>query len=77
MSEQLIADIEKNALERLRAHIDTCQGNQYIDIRIWHRKNASDGEAYHLTERGARFHVALLPGLIEGLEKILKGNRRG
>ena len=77
MNEQrLIADIEKNALQRLRVSLHKWKGGNYVDIRIFWRKNASDGEAWHPGDKGVRFDVDLLEDLIAGLQEAEKAIER-
>ena len=70
MSEQrLIAEFEKNALERVKVCLNEWQGNTYVDVRCWYRKNASDGDAYHPGSKGIRLHCELLSDLIAALKE--------
>ncbi len=69
MSEaRIIADIEKHGTERIRVQVDTWNGNQYVDARIYYRKEESDGEAWHPTKKGLRINYELLIELMAALE---------
>ena len=69
---ELLARIQKNALEELRVGIVEWQGSQYIDVRIWIQKEPGDGfEAGAVpTKRGIRIHEELLPELLKALQEV-------
>ena len=69
MSERVIADIEKHSTEKIRVQVDTWNGNQYVDARIYYRKEASDGEAWHPTKKGLRINYELLLELQAALDR--------
>lgn len=75
MSEKqhLIAEFDKNAVEKVKVHVQRWKNQTYVDVRVFF---LDEEKAQHATKKGITLHVELLPQLIEALrqaEAVIEG----
>jgi hypothetical protein len=68
MVNELIAEIERNKLDRYLVQLSEYQGHQFIDVRIW----TTAGDELMPTKKGITIPPALLGDVMEGLEQALE-----
>jgi hypothetical protein len=66
MSETVIREIRKNAREHIRVGLGSFKGHELFSVRVW----ADKGDGTNVpTPKGITCAVALLPAIIEALQK--------
>jgi len=68
-NQRLVAEFDKNAIEKIKIHVNEYNGNQYVDVRIWFLNEARSDGGELPTRKGLRLHCELIPDLITALEK--------
>jgi hypothetical protein len=72
MSEEktkLVAEFQKNSLEKVRVHLQEFRGQTYCDIRVWVAEKAGQSGAECATHKGLTLNVEVLPDLIRALNE--------
>ena len=69
---RVIEEIKKNQQETVRVCLQTWNGRDYIDIRVWIAEKEGQNEVMVATRKGVTVKVELLPKLIAALEKARK-----
>lgn len=64
---RLIATVEKNPGERIHISTSFFKGREYVDVRLFYKDDAG---IYRATKKGLTFSLALLPEVLEALEKV-------
>jgi hypothetical protein len=77
----LCAEVQKNAIEAIKVHLQKWHESLYVDIRVWATpKPSGDDPGLHPTRKGITFLAELLPDMIQALEEterlIEKGEER-
>ena len=73
MTEQrLIDQFDKNAVEKIKVHLQEWKGNTYVDLRVWVKLDAGENGGEIATKKGLTLHVELIPDLIKALQKAEK-----
>lgn len=67
--QRLIAEFDKNAVEKVKIHVNRFNGNQYLDLRVWILPDAGEHGAEIATKKGLTLHVELIPDLIQALQR--------
>jgi len=70
--QQLIDQFDKNSIENIRINLQEWKGEKYIDMRVWIRPDTEEGGQDIATKKGLTLNVALIPELIEALQKARK-----
>jgi hypothetical protein len=70
MANELIAEIERNRLDRYRVQLAEYQGHPFVDVRIW--TTAKDSDELVPTKKGITIPPALLSEVMQGLEQALE-----
>lgn len=63
----LVAEIAKNSSESVRIVLDTFKGHQLVDLRVFGTFSAASVPMP--TKKGLSLNVALIPDLIEALQR--------
>lgn len=66
----LIAEFNKNSIEKVKVHVQTRQGQEYINIRIWHLPNPGEDGAEGPTKKGITLRLELFPDLQRAIEDV-------
>jgi len=72
MSEEktkLVAEFQKNSLEKVRVHLQEFRGQSYCDIRVWVAEKAGQSGAECATHKGLTLSTEVLPDLIRALNE--------
>lgn len=66
--QKLIAEFEKNAVEKVKVHFQEFRGQTYCDIRVFF---LDDEKVEHATKKGVCLNVELLGELKKAVDKAL------
>ena len=70
--QQLISEFDKNAVEKIKVHLQEWKAEKYIDVRVWVSSNAGENGGEIATKKGLTLHCELIPDLIKALQKARK-----
>ena len=66
---EVIAEIQKNSLEKVRITCSEFRGGAYVDVRILFDRSQDNKRDWVCTRKGVNIPLELLPELIAGLRK--------
>jgi len=61
--QRLIAEFEKNSMEKVKVNLQEWHSQTYLDLRVWVAKKAGQAGAECATRRGIILNAELLPEL--------------
>jgi len=70
--QQLIGEFDKNAVEKIKVHLQEWKGSAYVDMRVWIKSDAGENGGEIATRKGLTLHVELIPDLIKALQEAGK-----
>ena len=68
-SQRLVHEFKVDSTQLIKIHIQTYEGQRFVDMRKWWSGRAGEAGAEEFTPHGLTTRVELLPELIRGLEK--------
>ena len=76
-SQRLIYRFDKNAIEEVRAVLQTWKSQQYLDLRVWMKGQPSEPGSEQPTKWGITLNIELLPELKRVIEKAMLAEELG
>jgi len=67
MDDTVIAEVQKNPLEKLYISLREYLGHPFVEIRLYF---LADDDDWHPTKKGVTFSPALYPEVMEALRKV-------
>jgi len=69
--QRLIAEFEKNSMEKVKVNLQEWHSQTYLDLRVWVAEKAGQEGAECATRKGITLNVELLPELRAAIEKAI------
>jgi hypothetical protein len=74
---RLVAEFQKNSLEKVRIHLQEFHGQTYCDIRVWVAEKAGQSGAECATRKGLTLNVELLGELRSAIDEAIRALEDG
>ena len=73
----MIAEFNKNSLEKVRIVLTEFKGKKLLDIRVYYDASENEGPDWRPTKKGISISLDLIDELLKGLEKAKKMLEKG
>lgn len=76
-NQRLIAEFNKNSLEKVRIVLTEFKGKKLLDIRVYYDASENEEPDWRPTKKGISISLDLIDELLKGLEKAKKMLEKG